>query len=302
MESARALPLAGILPPRRSLGVLSFIRQLIRRRLALISLIILGLVAFGAIFAGCVSPYDPMLTDGYRTLEAPSLAHPFGLDKPGRDVLSRVIYGGRISLAVGVASVAIATLIGVPLGIMAAYFGGKLDTLTMGVIDALYSFPSLLLALALVAGLGPSVFNIMIAIGITSVPVYCRIVRSQALSVRECEYVLAARSIGARDWRIMARHIWPNVTAPIMVQASLGMAAAVLAEAGLSFLGVGVRPPTPTWGAMLNEGFPLLQKAPWLSIYPGLAIFLVVLSLNIVGDALRDVLDPYLRRSRGTAL
>jgi len=298
-NSAALTPIMFV-PRRQPVGMVGFLRQVIRVRLALAGLVVLAVVVFATIFANWVAPYDPIQVDGYRSLEAPSWSHPLGLDKYGRDVLSRIIYGGRVSLPVGMVAVAIAAAVGVPLGIVSAYFGGKLDAVIMAATDALYSFPSLLLALALVAALGPSIINIMIAIGITTIPVYARVVRSQALSVREHEYVLAARTIGSRDWRIMTRHIWPNVTAPIIVQSSLGMAAAVLAEAGLNFLGVGVRQPTPTWGSMLNEGFPLLRRAPWLSISPGLMIFLVVLALNVVGDALRDVLDPQLRHSRGT--
>lgn len=281
----------------RSMGPINVLRKMIKVRLALVGLIILAIVIFAALTANWIAPYDPNLADGYHTLEAPSWAHPFGVDRLGRDLLSRVIYGSRISLSVGLVAVGIAGIIGVPLGVMAGYYRGLADDVINRVMDALFAFPELLLALALVAVIGPSLFNIMMAIGITSVPRYCRIVRSQTLSVREYDFVLAAKAIGAKNGRIMLRHIWPNVTSPIIVTSSLGMAGAILAEAGLSFLGVGLRPPTPAWGAMLNEGFPFLQRAPWLSFFPGFAIFLTVLALNIVGDALRDVLDPHLRHT-----
>jgi peptide/nickel transport system permease protein len=259
---------------------------------ALMVVVLLGLVA---LFAPVLAPYDPLEQDYNALLSPPSSAHLLGTDQVGRDLLSRIIYGTRISFLVGVVSVGIAIAIGMPLGLIAGYTRGVFDEVTMRVMDALIAFPSLILALALVAVMEPNLITVMAAIGVTSVPLFSRLVRSQVLSLRERDYVGAAYALGAGDGRIMFRHILPNALSPVIVQATLGLGFAVLAEASLGFLGVGVQPPTPTWGSSLNQGAPLLEQAPWLSIFPGLAIFILVLSFNLLGDALRDQLDPRLR-------
>jgi peptide/nickel transport system permease protein len=270
-------------------------RRLLRDPVACVATIVLLLVVLCAIFAPLIAPNDPNAINPFATLRSPSSAHLLGTDQNGRDVLSRVIFGSRVSLSVGLISVGIAVVIGIPLGLISGYAGGISDALIMLVMDAMLAFPSLILALAIVALLGQGINQLMIAIGITSIPIFARLVRAQTLSLRELDYALAARAMGTPSWRVLLRHILPNAIAPVIVQASLGMAFAILAEAGLSFLGVGVRPPTATWGGMLQTAVQKIDLAPTLSIFPGLAIFVTVLALNIVGDALRDTLDPRLR-------
>ena len=249
-----------------------------------------------AIAAPVFAPYDPQEQDYDQLLQPPSAEHPFGTDRIGRDLLSRIIYGTRVSFMVGVIAVGVALAIGTPLGLVAGYFRGMTDEVIMRILDAFIAFPGIIFALAIVAVLGSSLTNVMLAIGISSVPLFARLTRSQVLSLRQTDYVLAASSAGASDLRVMFRHIMPNATSPLIVQATLGLGFAVLAEAGLGYLGVGVQPPTPTWGSDLNQGSPLLERAPWLSIAPGLAIFVLVLSFNLLGDALRDQLDPRTRK------
>jgi peptide/nickel transport system permease protein len=275
-----------------------FFSVVLETRLVGTGLWILGLVLFCAIFANVISPYARDEQDYLAITEAPSLAHPFGTDDLGRDILTRVIYGSRISLQVGVVAVGIALALGVSLGLLAGYTGGKIDDISMRIVDAVQAFPGLILALGITAALGPSIRNAMIAIGIVSMPAIARLTRAQVLSVREREFVHAARVIGASPLTIVVRHIWPNVTAPIIVQATLLVASAILTEASLSFLGVGVRPPEPSWGSMLRTGSQYLEVAPWLAFAPGLAIFATVLAFNFVGDGLRRALDPRLM-SRG---
>ena len=224
-----------------------------------------------------------------------SSEHLLGTDQLGRDTLSRLIYGARIALLVSVGSIGLGALIGVPLGLIAVYFGGWTDDIIMRLMDSLVVFPSLLIAVALAAALGGSVTTIIIAIGVANVPWMARVIRSQGLSIREMDFVAAAEAGGMSPARIIFRHILPNSLAPVIVQSTLSMGYAVLVEATLGFIGVGVRPPTPTWGNMLYDAFPMLEQQPMLSIFPGLAIFLLVLSFNFVGDALRDVLDPRLK-------
>ena len=269
--------------------------RLLRVRLAGFGLAVILIVAVAAVFAPLLAPHDPLAQDPYAALQGPSRAHWLGTDQSGRDVLSRLIYGARVSLGIGLGAVAFGAALGVPLGLVTGYLRGVVDEVAMRAMDALVSFPGLILALALVAARGPSLTNLIVAIGIANVPWIARVVRSQVLSIREQEYVTAARTVGASDLRILFVHIWPNSTAPVIVQSTLGMGYAVLAEAALSFLGVGVRPPTPTWGSMLQFAFGFLSVKPLLSIVPGTAIFLLVLAFNLVGDALRDVLDPRLR-------
>jgi peptide/nickel transport system permease protein len=265
-----------------------------------IGLSVIGLMIFLALTADFLTPYDPNYQDYTKFREAPSLDHPFGTDQVGRDVYSRVIYGTRISLQVGVIAVGIGMTVGVMLGLVAGLYGGWIDELIMRVMDAVYAFPALVLALAITAALGTGIVNIMIAIGVVYMPSYARLVRGQVLSVRERDFVIAAQLLGAGPLRLMFLHIWPNVTAPIIVQASLNVSTAILTEASLSFLGLGVRPPTPSWGSSLQGGYQYLSSAPWLSIYPGIAIFVAVLAFNLFGDGLRQLLDPRLR-GRGQA-
>jgi peptide/nickel transport system permease protein len=272
------------------------VRLVLRARLAGFGLAVLALLIFLALAADLVAPYDPIKQDYAKVLLAPSLAHPFGTDDLGRDLLSRVIHGARVSLQVGLVAVGIATVAGVIIGLAAGYWAGKVDEVLMRFTDALYSFPAIILALAITAALGPGIVNAMIAIGIVYIQPFARLVRGQALSVRERDFVTAAQVLGARPYRVMVRHIWPNVTAPIIVQASLNVSFAIIVEATLSFLGVGVRPPTPSWGSMLYNGYQYLELAPWLSIFPGAAIFVSVLGLNFLGDGLRVALDPRLRQ------
>lgn len=260
-----------------------------------IGLVILGAMVVLAVGAGVISPYDPNYQDYTAMLQPPSGQHLFGTDQVGRDVFSRVVYGTRISILVGVVAVGIALVTGVLIGLVAGLYGGWLDEVLMRVMDAIHAFPALVLALAITAVLGAGIGNVMIAIGIVYIPSYARLVRGQVLAVREEEYVVAAEVLGSPPRRLMFRHIWPNVTAPIIVQASLNASSAILTEASLSFLGLGVRPPTPSWGASLRAGYQYLSDAPWLSIFPGLAIFISVLGLNLLGDGLRQILDPRLR-------
>ncbi|MDQ7858501.1 MAG: ABC transporter permease [Armatimonadota bacterium] len=266
-----------------------------RNRLALAGLWVVGLVVGAALLAPVVAPADPAKPDFTNLLQSPSRAHLLGTDDLGRDILSRVIYGARTSLLAGCVSVGLAVLVGLPLGLVSGYYRGPLDNFLMRLTDALLSFPFLVLALAIAAVLGTGLVKAMIAIGIVFTPGFIRLARGQVLSERERTYVEAARALGARDGRILWRHILPNTLSPVLVQASLAMAAAITAEATLSFLGLGTQPPTPSWGSMLNIAQAYLGRAPWLALWPGLAIFLTVLSLNLVGDGLREVLDPRLR-------
>lgn len=249
-----------------------------------------------AIAAPLLSPYDPDVQHTTRRLEAPSHEHPLGLDDLGRDVLSRILWGARVSLRVGFSVVAIASLIGVALGAISGYFGGITDLVIMRICDILLAFPGILLAIALVAVLGPSLDNVILALGSIGWVGYARLVRGQVLKVREMEYVTAAKALGARSPRVIIRHVLPNVINPVIVMATLGLAGAILSEAALSFLGLGVQPPTPSWGAMLTSGRRYLGIANHLAIYPGLAIMLAVMGLNFLGDGLIDALDPKYRK------
>jgi peptide/nickel transport system permease protein len=250
-----------------------------------------------ALLAPWVVPYDPASQNLALRLERPSVAHPFGLDELGRDILSRVLAGARISLFVGLTVVGISTLVGVLLGAIAGYFGGWLDDLVSRTVDVLLAFPGILLAIALVAVLGPNLRNVVMALSVIGWVGYARLVRGQVLKVRELEFVQAARALGAGTPRILFRHVVPTTLPAVMVQATLGMAGAILAEASLSFLGLGVQPPTPSWGTMLSGGRLHLLDAPHLTIFPGAAIAALVLGFNFLGDGLRDLLDP--KRYRG---
>ena len=277
---------------------LRFLRTVLETRLVGTGLTISSIVILCALLADVISPYDPNHQDYLAFTEAPSMAHWLGTDDLGRDVLSRIIHGTRVSLQVGLIAVGIAVTLGVTLGLVSGYIGKWVDDVIMRIVDAIQAFPGLILALAITAALGPSIGNAMIAIGIVSMPGIARLTRGQTLSVRERDFVSAARVLGISPLRIMFRHIWPNVTAPIIVQATLLMASAILTEAALSFLGVGVRPPTSSWGAMLRTGSQYLETAPWIAFGPGTAIFATVLAFNFVGDGLRRAFDPRLASRR----
>ena len=271
------------------------IARVIRIPQAAFGLIIIILTVLSALLAPIIAPLEPEAMDFDYLLSGLSSEHLLGTDQLGRDTLSRLIYGARIALLVSIGSIGLGVLIGVPLGLIAVYFGGWTDDIIMRLMDSLVVFPSLLIAVALAAALGGSVTTIIIAIGVANVPWMARVIRSQGLSIREMDFVAAAEAGGMSPARIIFRHILPNSLAPVIVQSTLSMGYAVLVEATLGFIGVGVRPPTPTWGNMLYDAFPMLEQQPMLSIFPGLAIFLLVLSFNFVGDALRDVLDPRLK-------
>lgn len=269
------------------------IRSFFRKPLAVLGLLILTAVVAAAVFAPAVAPYDPLKADFTAILQAPSDKYLLGTDEIGRDVLSRLIYGARASLQAGFLAILIAAGIGVPLGLISGYFRGWLDEVViMRLTDAVMAFPVIILALALTTALGAGLTTAMIAIGVVYVPIFVRLARAQALSLREAEFVEASRSLGLRSLPIMFRHVFPNMFSAILVQASLSVAAAILVESSLSFLGLGVQPPTPSWGSMLRTGTGYLTSAPWTSFWPGLAIFVTVLGINLFGDGLRDVLDP----------
>ncbi len=272
-----------------------FWRRFKRNRLAVAGGIIVISLFFVAIFAPYLSPYDPNEIDVSSILLPPSLDHPFGTDELGRDVLSRMIWGARISLQVGFVAVGIAVVIGVVLGAIAGYYGGMVDSLVMRFVDIMLSIPTFFLILAVIAFLEPSIFNIMAVIGLTSWMGVARLVRAEFLSLKEREFVMAAKSLGAGDMRIIFRHILPNAMAPVLVSAVLGVAGAVLTESALSFLGIGVQPPTPSWGNILTAGKDNIEIAWWLSFFPGLAILVTVLGYNLLGEGIRDAIDPRLR-------
>ena len=267
-------------------------QRLRKNRLSIVGSVLIGGFLLLAFAAPLIAPSDPMAQALYSRLAPPTLEHPFGTDDFGRDILSRVIYGARISLRVGVFAVLIALVLGTCIGVVAGYWGGWIDQILMRLMDLLLAFPSILLAIGIVAILGPGLENAMLAIGIVAVPQYARLIRASVLTVRETDYVLAARALGASDWRILCVAILPNCLAPLIVQATLGLATAILDAAGLSFLGLGAQPPTPEWGAMLSQGRELIVRAPWVLTFPGGAIFFTVLAFNLVGDGLRDALDP----------
>jgi peptide/nickel transport system permease protein len=271
-------------------------RRLLRNFAFTSGLLLTILLVAAALAAPLLAPHDPNEQDTSRRLEGPAPGHPLGLDDLGRDVLSRVIYGARVSLRVGFSVVILASLIGVTLGAISGYFGGAVDVAVMRLCDILLAFPGILLAIALVAVLGPSLNNVVLALATIGWVGYARLVRGQVLKVREMEYVTAAKALGARSWRVIVRHVLPNVINPVIVMATLGLAGAILAEAALSFLGLGVQPPTPSWGAMLTSGRRYLGLANHLAIYPGIAIMLAVMGLNFLGDGLIDALDPKYRK------
>jgi peptide/nickel transport system permease protein len=268
------------------------VRRLLRRRGAIFGFAVIAIFVLLAVVAPWVTPYDPIAQSWMTVRKAPSALHWFGTDEVGRDVLTRVVFGARASLMAGVISIAIALTIGVPLGLVAGYLGGFVDALISRLTDAMLACPFLILAIALAAFLGPSLGNAMIAIGITATPIFVRLTRGQVMAVKVEDYVEAARAVGNPRWRIALVHILPNILPALLVQATLSIAAAIIAEAALSFLGLGQQPPAPSWGSMLNAAQRFLVNAPWMAIWPGLAIFATVLSFNLLGDGLRDALDP----------
>jgi len=268
------------------------LRRLARRRGAMVGLAVVLLFVAVATFAPWLSPYDPLQTSWSAVRKAPSAAHWFGTDEIGRDVLSRVIWGARASLLAGLVSVCISLSLGVPIGLAAGYIGRGVDAFISRITDAMLACPFLILAIALAAFLGPSLTNAMIAIGISATPIFIRLTRAQVLAAKVEDYVEAARAVGNPHLRIALRHILPNVVAPLIVQATLAIAAAVIAEASLSFLGLGQQAPAPSWGSMLNTAKNYIDNAPWMAFWPGVSIFLLVLSFNLLGDGLRDALDP----------
>jgi peptide/nickel transport system permease protein len=277
---------SGESPARRAL------RRFRRHRLAMFGLIVVTVFVLAALLAPWIAPYDPLETSWGRIRQPPSWAHPFGTDENGRDVLSRVLFGARASLMAGVIAVGGAALIGVPVGLLAGLARGWLDVVISRVADAMLSIPFLILAIALAAFLGPALENAMLAIAISASPIFVRLARGMALEASSTDWYEAARSLGSPPWRTALVHVLPNALPPLLVQATLAVAEAIIAEASLSFLGLGQQPPHPSWGSMLNSAQRFIENAPWLAIFPGLAIFLVVLAFNLLGDGLRDALDP----------
>jgi peptide/nickel transport system permease protein len=271
---------------------IQFWRLFSRNRLALFGAMIIMALFVSALFAPLISPYDPVKSNIRERLTGPSVDHFFGTDDLGRDIFSRIVHGSRISLQVGLVSVSIATAVGMLLGVLAGYFGGWVDSIAMRLMDVMFAFPGVLLAIAIMAVLGPSTTNVMIAVGIVYIPIFARITRGSVLTVRNRDFVEAAYCVGLRPGRIIFRHILPNALDAVIVQVSLATAFAILAEAALSFLGLGTQPPAPSWGSMLSFGRQYMLEAPWWTIFPGLAIFLTVLALHLIGDGLRDALDP----------
>ncbi len=291
MATIADAPPSPVLLPRAAPRAHPF-RRLLRRRGAAVGLAAIAFFVALAALAPLVAPYDPLATSWTAIRKAPSAAHWFGTDEIGRDVLARVIWGARASLLAGVVSVAISLSIGVPVGLLAGYAGGKVDMLISRLTDAMLACPFLILAIALAAFLGPSLTNAMIAIGVSATPVFVRLTRGQTLAIKAEEFILAARAIGNPPWRVALGHVLPNLVPALIVQATLAIAAAVIAEASLSFLGLGQQPPAPSWGSMLNTAKNYIENAPWMAVWPGVSIFVLVLSFNLVGDGLRDALDP----------
>ncbi len=305
-DGARLHPAAEVVPlagprARAEREWVSLLRRLVRRRTALFGLLVVVVVMLAAVAAPLVAPFDPLEQDIGQRLQEPGWqdaqgrVHPLGTDHLGRDILSRIIFGSRIALLVGLAAVLISGVLGMIIGLVAGYFGGRMDDFLMRLADVQLAFPFILLAIAVIGVLGPSLRNIIIVIGVSSWVVYARVVRGEVLSIREREYVHAAVALGSRHWRVLVTHVLPNTFTPWLVVATLDMARVIVIESALSFLGLGVQPPTPTWGGMLADGRVYLSTAWWLATFPGLAILITVLGINLFGDGLRDTLDPRLK-------
>jgi peptide/nickel transport system permease protein len=273
-----------------------FYRKLKKNKIALVGGAIVLFYILVAILAPVLAPFDPLEIHLEKKLTPPSAEHWMGTDDKGRDILSRLMYGAQLSLVVGFVSVLIGMVFGIILGVVAGYYGKWIDTVIMRIIDVLLAFPGILLALAIISALGPSLMNVMVAVGIFSIPTFARIVRGSTLAVKKLEYIDAVRALGASDFIIIAKHILPNIMSPIIVQATLRVATAILTAAGLSFLGLGAQPPTPEWGAMLSNGRDFLFSAPHIALFPGIAISTLVLGFNLFGDGLRDALDPRMKK------
>jgi peptide/nickel transport system permease protein len=271
-------------------------RRLRRNRMAMFGLSIIILIVLTALFADAIAPYGYREQDLRRIADPPGKDHLLGTDDLGRDILSRIIFGARVSLQVGFVAVSIALLTGGTLGALAGYYGGRLDNVVMRFMDVLLAIPSILLAIAIVSAFGGGLINVMVAVGISNIPIYARVVKASVISIKEQEFIEAARAIGASDRRIILKHILPNSMAPIIVQGTLGVAIAILSAAGLSFIGLGIEPPTPEWGAMLSSGRHLIRRAPHVATFPGVAIMITIFALNLLGDGLRDALDPRLKQ------
>lgn len=289
-------------PSIRASGIAETLRRFATHRGALAAAVFLLALALAAALAPQLMPRDPLAQDLGAILAKPTAGHPLGTDDLGRDVLARIVYGARLSLTASLMAVAIAAALGVPFGLIAGYAGGKTDDAIMRVNDALQTIPALVLAMAIAATLGPGLFNVMVAVGIIFAPRFARLVRGQALAVREEAFVESARALGASHARIIGRHVFPNVLSPILVQISISIAFALLAETSLSFLGIGIRPPEPSWGADVGRGYRFMRRAPWLVFMPGMAVLLTTLAFNFVGDGVRSALDPRQRHTRGRDL
>lgn len=295
MSAATADALRPLLRRRRN-PFLSFFRSLLKKPPAAVAFVIITVMAFSAVFADVIAPYGPLELHPASRLNPSNTTYLLGTDNLGRDVLSRVIHGSRISLMVGVVVVLLSKTIGTTLGMVSGFYGGKTDAFIMRLMDAIYAFPQLILTISLAAMLGPSTLNVIYAITFTSIAPVCRVIRGATLSITQNEYITSARSLGASNKRIIFRYILPNVLPLVIIQASLSFAGTILAEASLSFLGLGTPPPTPSWGGMLSSsGRQFFEVAPWLAIWPGIAITLATLSFNLMGDGLRDILDPRMR-------
>lgn len=274
----------------------SFYSSIGQNKAALVGGVIILLYISMTILAPVLAPYDPYSIDLKEKLQSPSFAHWMGTDDKGRDILSRILYGSRLSLAVGFSSVAFGAFFGILLGLIAGYYGKWVDTIISRCLDVMLAFPGILLALAIISALGPSLLNVTIAVGVFSIPLFARIVRGSTMEVKQLEYIDAIRTLGANDFIIIFRHIFPNILSPIIVQGSMRLATAILSAAGLSFLGLGAQPPSPEWGAMLSSGRDFIFSAPYMAIFPGIMISILVLGFNLFGDGLRDALDPRMKK------
>jgi peptide/nickel transport system permease protein len=292
MEFQTSVPV--IAPPARSFGR-DVWRRFRRTPGAVVGAVVILAILAAAVFAPLLAPHDPLAQNVALGPQPPANGHPFGTDKLGRDVFSRIVYGARISIRIGFVAVGLAITAGTIIGMIAGYAGRRVEAVLMGAMDLMLAFPSIILAIGITTILGPSIVNLMIAVGIVAVPIYARLARSSVLAVKETEYVDAARALGVRAPAILVRHVLPNILAPLLVQATLGIATAELEAAGLSYLGLGARPPTPEWGAMLNDARDYWLSAPWALIFPGISITVLVLGFNLLGDGLRDALDPQQR-------
>jgi len=277
----------------------SFLQRFMRRTFAnpisAFALIVVIVLAIVAVIGPAIAPYDPLRPDFRRIAEPPSAQHWLGTDQNGRDILSRVIHGTRISVSIGVAAVLLGLAVGTTMGLVAGYFGGRIDSVLMRAVDVMLAFPGILLAILIISVLGSSVMNIIIALAVFSVPTFARVSRSSALTLRTLDYVQAARAVGGSSFRVLVRHVLPNAWAPVVVYGTLRCATAILGGAALSFLGLGISPPTPEWGLMVSQGREIMRSAPHVMLFPGLAIFVTVLAVNLLGDVLRDVMDPKTR-------